>query len=419
MEAPPPRRQRRSARALALLLLALAAGCCSARDAPSARESKAAAHTKAAARQHRQHHPRHNAAAAALAAALPAPPVAPRRPHVVEANGDARTDDYYWLRDDARTNPDVLAYLKAENDYAAAALNSTAPLRARLYEEMRARVKEQDAGVATRYKGHWYYSRTRAGSQYQTHVRAPAAPGPLTERSAPPALAAGSGDGAAAGAAAAAAAAAEQVLLDEDARRREVGAAFYMLDALEASPDQRLLAWSEDVEGGERYDLYVKDIATGRILDGPVRGTSGSVMWGEDSKTLVRAGRGGGEGGRGGLLSFWGVVWRGGKGLLGGKPSNKHRHITISMSHDTMTTTHNTHHTTLQQRIVLRAQGQARPPLQGHAPHLGRAAVGARRRRLRGAGRGLLCVDRPRRERAPAVYLVRVGGHQRGALPAL
>jgi Prolyl oligopeptidase, N-terminal beta-propeller domain len=100
-------------------------------------------------------------------------------------HGDEREDPFYWLRDDDRKNPDVLAHIKAENEYTAAALSPTEPLQARLFAEMRGRVQETDTSIAVRRDGFWYYTRTLEGQQYGIHCRraVPEGAGEETEES--------------------------------------------------------------------------------------------------------------------------------------------------------------------------------------------------------------------------------------------
>ena len=94
------------------------------------------------------------------------PPVAPRRPVTLSAHGDERIDDWFWLRSDDRDDPEVLALLKAENDFVAAELAHTEDLQAALFAEMKARIKETDLSVPFRKDGRWFYSRTEEGQQY-------------------------------------------------------------------------------------------------------------------------------------------------------------------------------------------------------------------------------------------------------------
>ncbi|MFX8086628.1 hypothetical protein ABTK81_19285, partial [Acinetobacter baumannii] len=91
---------------------------------------------------------------------LPTPPDAAKKPHVVRApHGAERQDEYYWLRDDSRKNPEMLAYLKAENAYADAVMARLKPIENRLYDEIVGRIKQDDSSVPYRERGFWYYSR--------------------------------------------------------------------------------------------------------------------------------------------------------------------------------------------------------------------------------------------------------------------
>ncbi|HWQ12354.1 MAG TPA: S9 family peptidase [Roseiflexaceae bacterium] len=182
---------------------------------------------------------------------MPTPPRAPRRPHTLSAHGHTRTDDYYWLRE--RENPEVIAYLEAENRYADEFTARTAELREHLFQELVARVKEADESAPVRIGAHLYATRTEPQRQYAVHCRRPAPGAP------------------------------EEVLLDENALA--AGTPFFDLGTLRVSPDERLLAYTTATTGGEVYDLYVKDIATGALVDGPLHGV-GEVEWAADSRTL-------------------------------------------------------------------------------------------------------------------------------------
>ena len=90
--------------------------------------------------------------------------MAERRPVTLEAHGDVRTDDWFWLRD--KEDPAVIAHLEAENTYTDSAMASTAGLREALFAEMVARIQETDLSVPVR-KGPWlYFSRSVEGSSY-------------------------------------------------------------------------------------------------------------------------------------------------------------------------------------------------------------------------------------------------------------
>ena len=103
---------------------------------------------------------------------VPAPPVAAVRPHVVESPNGNRTDEYYWLRDDTRTDTEVLAYLEAENAYTDGDdWRTRKPLEDKLYEEIVGRIKQDDSTVPYRMRGYWYYTRFETGKEYPIYAR--------------------------------------------------------------------------------------------------------------------------------------------------------------------------------------------------------------------------------------------------------
>ncbi|HVD62523.1 MAG TPA: S9 family peptidase [Gemmatimonadaceae bacterium] len=197
--------------------------------------------------------------AIALVAQAPPPPLAAPiariTPRVDTTLGDVRTDNYFWIRDDARKNPDVIAYLDAENRYTESVMKPLEPLVEKLYQEMKGRIKETDLSVPERIGNYYYYSRTEAGKQYPILVRKK---GSL---SAP-----------------------EEVMLDEnvEAGNRK----YFRVGVSEVSPDDHLLAFTVDTTGGERYTLMVKDLTTGKILPDRVQMVNYSLEWAGDNKTL-------------------------------------------------------------------------------------------------------------------------------------
>src|ERR1700694_339081 len=99
-------------------------------------------------------------------ASHPAPPVAPVRPHTVASPHGERTDPYYWLRDDERTNPEVLAYLAAETTYRERCVAGDKPFENALYEKIISRVKQDDSSVPYRMHGYWYHTRFAPGQEH-------------------------------------------------------------------------------------------------------------------------------------------------------------------------------------------------------------------------------------------------------------
>ncbi len=192
----------------------------------------------------------------AHAADLPTPPDVAKKPHVVKApHGAERVDEYYWLRDDTRKDPAMLAYLNAENVYADAVMAPLKSLQGKLYDEVVARIKQDDSSVPYRERGYWYYTRFETGQDYPVHARRK-----------------GSMD------------AAEEVLLDVNAMA--AGKDYYAVGARDISQDNRLLAYADDSNGRRQYTIRFKDLATGKMLPDVISGSSGSMAWADDNKTL-------------------------------------------------------------------------------------------------------------------------------------
>jgi len=181
------------------------------------------------------------------------PPVAKRVPYRLEKFGGVRVDDYYWLRD--RTNPEVTAYLKAENDYADAALKGIAPLQEKLFAEIKGRVKEDDSTAPFLYGGYYYYKTYQAGREYPVYARKKASPD-----------------------------APEEILLDVNELAR--GKAFCQVNFPVIRPDQKMIAYAVDTGGRRFYDIYFKDLLTGRLYSDKIEKTAGNMAWANDNRTL-------------------------------------------------------------------------------------------------------------------------------------
>lgn len=197
-----------------------------------------------------------DAPAAAPAPALPAPPVAAQRPHEVQSPFGTRFDPYYWLRDDERKDPALLAYLNAENAYKEAMLAHTQPLEQALYEEIVGRIKQDDSTVPARRHGYWYYTRYETGREYPIYARRK---GTLD--------------------------APEEILAD--ANELAQGHDFYQIGGLEVSHDNRLLAIAEDTVGRRQFVLRVKDLATGAWLPDRIENAEPDLAWANDARTLL------------------------------------------------------------------------------------------------------------------------------------
>ncbi len=180
------------------------------------------------------------------------PPIAAKKPKRLRHHGETRIDEYFWLRE--RDNPEVIAYLEAENRYTAARMRGTKDLQEKLFREMRRRIKETDLDVPVRVDDFFYYSRTEKGKQYPISCRKHRS---LRAR--------------------------EQVLLDHNQLAR--GRKFFAVGVEEVSPDHRLLAFSTDTTGDERYTLQIKDLASGKLLPESIANVD-QVAWSLDSRIL-------------------------------------------------------------------------------------------------------------------------------------
>lgn len=180
------------------------------------------------------------------------PPVAEKQPHILELHGDRRVDNYFWMRD--RDNPEVVAYLEAENTYTASKMEHTEALQKHLYNEMLARIKETDLSLPSRKDDYYYYSRTEAGKAYRIYCRKK-----------------GSLD------------APEEILLDENELAADYE--FFELGVFVISPNHQILAYSLDTTGSEQYTLFFLDLTTQKLYPEEIPDTYFSFVWGNDNQT--------------------------------------------------------------------------------------------------------------------------------------
>ncbi|MCG2841436.1 S9 family peptidase [Sandaracinobacter sp. RS1-74] len=192
------------------------------------------------------------------------PPIARRGDHRFTLHGITVEDPYAWLRDKDYPkvdDPEVLAYLKAENAYFEDRMRDASMLTEALFEQMKGRIKEDDSSVP-HPDGDWLYwwafdPNVPGGSQYRNWYRKPRAGGEA------------------------------RIILSEPALAE--GKEYFRLGEMQVSPDGKLIAWSADTNGSERFVLKVRDIATGQDLETVAEDSLGSIAWSSDSKSLVWA----------------------------------------------------------------------------------------------------------------------------------
>ncbi len=180
-------------------------------------------------------------------------PMAEIRPHEMTIHGHTRIDNYFWLND--RENPEVIAYLEAENAYLAKTMAHTQEFQEELFEEMKGRIKKDDSSAPYEKNGYWYYTRFEKGGEYALHCR----------RS-------GSMEGP------------EEIMLDGNAMGEGLG--YFSLRGVNVSPDSKLAVFGVDTAGRRFYTLRVKDLATGRIMQDEIKDVTSNVTWAMDNRTL-------------------------------------------------------------------------------------------------------------------------------------
>jgi oligopeptidase B len=183
------------------------------------------------------------------------PPIAARRVHTVTSPHGNRSDPYYWLRDDERRDPAVLAYLSAENAYHAQQRGRAQDLEDKIYAEIVGRLKQDDSTVPYHKNGYWYYIRFEPGKEHPIFARR-------------------SAEGAA-----------EQVMLDGN--ERALGHDYYQIGEVEVSPDSEWIAFCEDTVGRRQYDLRFKNMRTGEVLPERIAGVEPDVVWANDNRTVL------------------------------------------------------------------------------------------------------------------------------------
>jgi oligopeptidase B len=180
-------------------------------------------------------------------------PVAAKKPKKLTIHGHTRIDDYYWLRE--RENPEVIAYLEAENAYRESVMEGTEQFQKDLFEEIVGRIKQDDKSVPYKENGYYYYTRYEEGKEYPIFCRKKES------------------------------LEAEEEILANVNEMAE-GYNYYQVGGLSVSPDNRFMAIGIDTVSRRKYTIYIKDLETGEMLEDRIPLTTGGSSWANDSKTL-------------------------------------------------------------------------------------------------------------------------------------
>lgn len=181
------------------------------------------------------------------------PPVALKRPKRLEKHGDVRIDNYYWLND--REDPEVIAYLEAENTYYKKSTSHTESFQAKLFHEMKSRIKEDDSSVPYLLNGYFYLTRYEMGGEYPIYARKK---GNLKAE--------------------------EEILFNCNELAK--GHEYYSLKGVSVSPNNKLAAFAVDTVSRRQYTIQIKNLETGEIYPDKIENTTGGSVWASDSKTL-------------------------------------------------------------------------------------------------------------------------------------
>ena len=183
----------------------------------------------------------------------PEAPETAKHPVELEAHGDVRVDNYFWLKE--RDNPEVIAYLEAENVYTDSMLKDASGLQARLVEEMKSRIPQEDQSAPVRHGDFYYYTRFEPGKDYPVYCRRK-----------------GSMD------------ADEEILLDVN--REAEGHAFFSVVGFSVSPDHRIAGYGVDTVGRRFYTLRFIDLESGEKLPDVVENVTPFFAFAADNRTI-------------------------------------------------------------------------------------------------------------------------------------
>ena len=182
------------------------------------------------------------------------PPKPKKIAYKLEAHGDIRIDDYYWMRDDTRSDPELISYLESENDYFQNWRDSNIDYESSIYKELKSMIPDEEETLRVKDGSFYYYSRIKASEQYSTYYRNSTN---------------------------------EEILLDVN--KEAEGKEFYNVAGLNISPDENLLLYGEDLNGRREYTLRIKNLKNNSLLEDEIVKASPSAIWSNDSEYIIYA----------------------------------------------------------------------------------------------------------------------------------
>ena len=182
------------------------------------------------------------------------PPKPKKIPFKLEAHGDIRIDDYYWMRDDTRSDPELISYLESENDYFQNWRDSNIDYESSIYKELKSMIPDEEETLRVKDGSFYYYSRIKASEQYSTYYRNNSN---------------------------------EEIVLDVN--KEAEGKEFYNVAGLNISPNENLLLYGEDLNGRREYTLRIKNLKNNLLLEDEIVKASPSAIWSNDSEYIIYA----------------------------------------------------------------------------------------------------------------------------------
>ena len=182
------------------------------------------------------------------------PPNPKKIPYELEAHGDVRIDNYYWMRDDSRSDPELISYLESENEYFKNWRESKADYQSEIFTELKSMIPAEEETLRVKDGNFYYYSRIKADQQYSTYYRNDST---------------------------------EEIIFD--ANKEAEGHEFYNVAGLNISPSEDLLLYGEDLNGRREYTLHIKDLKNNKLLPDEIVKVSPSAIWSNDSQYVIYA----------------------------------------------------------------------------------------------------------------------------------
>ena len=183
------------------------------------------------------------------------PPQPKKIPKIHTAHGDERIDDYYWLRDDTRKNPEVISYLEAENKYLESWFKNKNDCRKEIYDELVSLIPPHEVSMKVKYGDYYYFSEISSNQQYKTYYREI--------------------DGN------------KELVLDVNELAKDLD--YFNVASITPSPNNHYIAYAEDLSGRREYNIKIKNLETGQIIDESIQRSSGSVVWNKNNDTIYYA----------------------------------------------------------------------------------------------------------------------------------